>query len=99
VRAQALGEHRREDVGFFRIGQRRKHIGAVDVLLDQQLFVRGVAVQHDGVSSSSAMRRARRASRSMIFTWLCCSSVLARRKPMLPPAGDDDAPRRVVGVA
>src|SRR5256885_3229299 len=37
---RSLGEHRREDVGLLRVGQRRKHIRAVDVLLDQQLFVR-----------------------------------------------------------
>src|SRR3989442_916950 len=37
------------------------------------------------LSRSSAIRRARRASRSMSFTWLCDSSERARRKPMLPP--------------
>ena len=36
-------------------------------------------------SSSSETLRARRASRSMSFTWLFFSSVFASRKPMLPP--------------
>ena len=46
--AQALGQHRGHDVGFIRIGQRREHIGAVDVFLNHQFFVGRVALQDDG---------------------------------------------------
>ena len=49
VRAQSLGEHRRQNVGLFRVRQGGEDVRAVDVLLDQQLLVRGVAVQDDGV--------------------------------------------------
>jgi hypothetical protein len=47
--AQPLGQHRRQHVGFLGVGERREHVGAVDVLLDQQLLVGGIAVEHDGV--------------------------------------------------
>ena len=49
MRAQSLGEHGRQNVGFFRVRQSGEDIRAVDVLLDQQLLVRGVAVQDDRV--------------------------------------------------
>ena len=68
LRAQALGEHGREDVGFFGVRQRGEHVAAVDVLLDQQLLVGGVAVQHDGVEQQLGDRGARFGSRSMSFT-------------------------------
>ncbi len=48
VRAQALGEHGRENVGLLGVGQRGEDIGAVDVLLEQQLLVGRIAVQHGG---------------------------------------------------
>ena len=47
--AQALGEHGGENVGLFGVGERREHVRAVDVLLDQQLLIGRIAVQHDGV--------------------------------------------------
>src|ERR1700759_1321281 len=49
VRTQALGQHRRQNVGLLRIGEGREDIGAVDILLDQQLLIRSIAVEHDGV--------------------------------------------------
>ena len=41
-----------------------EHVRAVDVLLDQQLFVRGVAVQHDGVLEQLGDACARAAGRA-----------------------------------
>ena len=69
ARAEPLGQHRRQHVGLLGVGDRREHVGAVDVLLDQQFLVLRVAVQHDGASRRSETRRARSASRSISFTW------------------------------
>src|SRR6185437_15309464 len=49
VRAEALGQHRRQDVGLLRVGESAEDVGAVDVLLDQQFLVRGVAREHDRI--------------------------------------------------
>ena len=47
VRAEPLGEHRAQDVGFLGVGQRAENVDVVDVLLEQQLLVGGVADEHD----------------------------------------------------
>ena len=49
VGAEALREHGRQNVRLFRVGERREHVRAVDVLLDEQLLVGAIAVQDDGV--------------------------------------------------
>ena len=50
VTAEPLGEHRGQDVRLFGVGHGDEDVRAVDVLLEQQLLVGGVAVQHDGVA-------------------------------------------------
>ncbi len=50
--AQALGEHRRQNVRFFRVRDGDEHIGAIDVFFQQQFFVGGIAVQDDRVTQT-----------------------------------------------
>ena len=50
VTAQAFREHRRQDVRFFRIRDGTEDIRAVDVLLEQQLLVCCISVEHDRVA-------------------------------------------------
>ncbi len=47
--AEALGQQGGHDVVFVVVGQREKHVGFVDVFLRQQVFVGGLAVQHQGI--------------------------------------------------
>ena len=99
ARAEALGEHRREDVGLLGVGHRGEHVGAVDVLLDQQLLVGGVAVQHDGAAQAARRCAARGAgSRSISLTWLSLLERLRQAEADVAAAGDHDAlapgPRR-----
>jgi hypothetical protein len=43
ARTQALGQHRRQDVGLVVVGHRAEDVGVLDVLLQQQVLVGGVA--------------------------------------------------------
>ena len=47
-RPQSFGQHGREDIGFFGIGQGNKDVATVDVFFDQKLFVGGITSEHDG---------------------------------------------------
>ena len=47
MRAQALGKHRAEDIGLLGVRQCTEDVHVVDVLLEQQLFVGGIADQDD----------------------------------------------------
>src|SRR6056297_2143296 len=48
VRAHALGQHRRKNIGLVVVGQRTVDVHLVDAFLAQQVFVGAVADQHDG---------------------------------------------------
>ena len=48
ARAQALGQQRGHDVGFIVVGQGQEDVGVGDALFQQQVAVRGTALQHDG---------------------------------------------------
>src|SRR5690606_4975162 len=47
--AEPLGQQGGHDVGFVVVGQRKEHIGIVDVFLNQQVPIRSAALQDDGV--------------------------------------------------
>ena len=49
VRAKTLREHRAQDVGLFGVRQRAEYVDVVDVLLEQQFLISGVANEHDGL--------------------------------------------------
>ena len=46
--AHALGQHRRQDIGFVVVGEGAKHVHRLDILFQQQVGVGGVAEQDDG---------------------------------------------------
>jgi len=80
-----LGEHRRQNVSLLRVVSAANHIRAVDVFLDQQLFVGGIAMQHDGVFQQLGDPACPPRIALDEFSPGCAPRVSARRKPMLPP--------------
>ncbi len=99
VCTQALGEHGRQDVGFLGVGDRGEHVGAVDVLLDQQFLVGGIPVQHDRLLQQ--LRDLAGAARVALDELHLVGLLerLGQAEAHVAAAGDDDAPRRVVAVA
>ena len=47
--SQALGQHRRDDVRFVVVGDGAEDVGLLDVFLDQQRLVGGIATEHHHV--------------------------------------------------
>ncbi len=94
--AHALGQHGREDVGFVVVGERAIHIGLIDVLLAQQVFIGAVTHQHDrvlkffGDGFGTLLRALQNLDAEFFFQRPC------QRYADVAAAGDQDAAHRFV---
>src|SRR5690606_14769084 len=94
VAPQALRQHRREDVRFFGVRHRDEHVGTVDVLFEQQLFVRRIAVEHDRIAQM--LRDASRSPRIALDEFYLVHGFESLREPKtdVAAARDHDASHR-----
>jgi hypothetical protein len=85
VGAHALGQHRRQNIGLVVIGHGAEHIHVLDVFLPQQIFVGGVALQHDGAANCSDNRGGLRVALDHFDLEPLFQRLRASRAPICPP--------------
>ena len=99
ARAQALGQHGRQDVGFVVVGDRAEHVAVLDVLLGQQVLVGAVADQHDGLFE--LLRQELRALAALLDDLDLVGGLerLGQAPADVAAAGEHHPPQRLIGLA